>query len=84
LLTNAFSGLVSNACFSFAISDGFVSVVGFKWAGAQYAVSALCFTVAVWNTHQLFNDPEISKFDVVANPPQGTRGQHASPARVDG
>lgn len=65
LLTTGVAAFLSNASFSFFISDVWIDAVGFKWAGGQFVVSAICFLIALINLRKAFSDPEIAKYDVV-------------------
>lgn len=65
LLTAAFASFLSNLCFSFFLSDTFVRAVGQTFPGGQFLVSAMCFSLAEWNTNQAFASPTISAHDRV-------------------
>ena len=65
LLTAAISSFLSNSCFSFFLSTAFVKAFGQKFPGGQFLVSALCFSLADWNTRQAFAIPTLSAYDKV-------------------
>ena len=74
LLTAAFSSFLSNLFFSFFLSDTFVEIFGQEFPGGQFLVSALCFTLAEWNTKHAFATPALSRHDRVQ---QGTKAAGA-------
>ena len=74
LLTNASAYFLSNLFFSFFLSDTFVEIFGQKFPGGQFLVSALCFTLAEWNTKHAFATPALSRHDRVQ---QGTKAAGA-------
>ena len=65
LLCNAFGSSLSNLCFSFFISDAFVEVVGFKYPGGQFLISALCMLLAAANTKHALASPALAAHDKV-------------------
>ena len=76
LLTAAFASFLSNLCFSFFLSDTFVRAVGQTFPGGQFLVSAVCFSLAEWNTNHAFASPTVSAHDRVQQMSHAAQGQY--------
>jgi hypothetical protein len=89
LITAAFAGFLSNFLFSFFLSDKFVEAFGQKFPGGQFLVSALCFTLAEWNTKNAFATPALSAHDrvqqvaAVADGPGAGAGAGGAPEKLN-